>query len=34
MYKGKPGHQEATTYIAFCSLVCSDVDSFGHGYQS
>jgi hypothetical protein len=34
MYKGKPEHQEAMTYIAFCSLVFSDGDSFAHGYKS
>jgi hypothetical protein len=27
-------HQEAMTYIALCSLVCSDGDSFALGYKS
>jgi hypothetical protein len=34
MYEGKRGHQEAMTYIAFCSLVRIDGDSFALGYIS
>jgi hypothetical protein len=34
MHKGKLGHQEAMTYIAFCSLVRSDGDSFALGYKA
>jgi hypothetical protein len=31
MYEGKPGRQEAMTYIAFCYLVHCDGDSFALG---
>jgi hypothetical protein len=34
IYKGKPGHQEAMSYIASYSLVRSDGDSFALGYKS
>jgi hypothetical protein len=33
IYKGKPGHKEAMTYIGFSS-VRSDGDSFALGYKS